>query len=86
MRDSGYGIWAAIIGQAAFSLTQYGARQMARHNPLWWLLYLAALGISVYFNIQAYAAPLQRWMLPGYAYGLILAFDVLPEFVSIRHD
>lgn len=86
MRDSGYGIWAAVAGQAALSLAQYGARQLARHDARWWLLYLAALGISVYFNVQAYAAPLQAWMLPGYAYGLILAFDILPEFVSIRHD
>lgn len=86
MRDSGYGFWLAVGVQAALSLTQYGARQLARHDARWWLLYLAALGISVYFNIQAYAAPLQVYMLPGYAYALILAFDILPEFVSIRHD
>lgn len=78
--------WVAIGVQVVLSLTQYGARQLARHDARWWLLYLAALGISVYFNIQAYYTPLLAYMLPGYVYLLILAFDVFPEFVSIRHD
>lgn len=76
----------AVGMQLALSLTQYGARQMSRHDWRWWLLYLAALGISVYFNWQAYYTPLLAYMLPGYAVALILAFDILPEFVSIRHD
>jgi hypothetical protein len=86
MTGSGAALWVAIVAQVALSLTQYGARQLARHDARWWLLYLAALGVSVYFNIQAYYTPLLAYMLPGYVYLLILAFDILPEFVSIRHD
>jgi hypothetical protein len=86
MRNGGTILWIAIGVQVVLSLTQYGARQLATHDWRWWLLYLAALGISVYFNVQAYYVPLQVYMLPGYAVALILAFDILPEFVSIRRD
>ena len=86
MRDSGNAIWWALVVQGVLSLTQYGARQMARHDGRWWLVYLASLGVSVYYNIQAYYTPLLIYMLPAYAYLLILAFDVIPEFVSLRHD
>jgi hypothetical protein len=86
MTGSGAALWVALGAQIALSLTQYGARQLARHDARWWLLYLAALGVSVYFNVQAYYTPLLAYMLPGYVYLLILAFDILPEFVSIRHD
>lgn len=86
MTESGNKLYLAIGVQVALSLTQYGARQLARYDWRWWLLYLAALGISVYFNVQAYYTPLMVYMLPGYVILLILAFDILPEFVSIRHD
>lgn len=86
MWGSGTAGLLAVGIQIALSLTQYGARQMGKYDARWWLLYLAALGISLYFNYQAYYAPLLIYMLPGYALALIVAFDILPEFVSIRHD
>src|SRR6266540_786808 len=79
-------LWVAIGVQAALTLAQYGARQMARHDPRWWFLYLAALGISVYYNVQAYWMPLTE-MIPFYVAALlILAGDILPEFLAVRHD
>lgn len=84
-------IWTATIIvatgiQIALSLTQYGARQMARHDRRWWLLYLAALGVSVYYNVQAYWQPLTT-LIPWYlAAALIVAGDVLPEFLAVQHD
>lgn len=79
-------IWVAGLVQLALSLTQYGARQMSRHDRRWWMLYLAALAISVYYNVQAYWAPLTL-LIPWYVAGLlIIAGDVLPEFLAVRHE
>ncbi len=79
-------LWIAIGVQLVLTLAQYGARQMARHDPRWWFLYLAALGISVYYNVQAYWMPLTE-MIPFYVAALlILAGDILPEFLAVRHD
>lgn len=79
-------LWTALAIQLFLSLGQYGARQLARHDPRWWFLYLAALGVSVYYNFQAYWVPLNL-MMPGLLVGaLIIAGDVLPEFIAIRHD
>lgn len=76
----------AIGVQVVLTLTQYGARQMARHDRRWWLLYLAALGVSVYYNYQAYWTPLGT-VFPVYVAGvLIIAGDVLPEFLAVRHE
>jgi hypothetical protein len=72
--------------QGALTLTQYGARQLARHDRRWWTLYLVALGVSVYYNVQAYWAPLML-LIPWFvAAVLIVAGDVLPEFLAVRHD
>lgn len=72
--------------QAVLTLIQYGSRQFARRNPRWWILYLVALGISVYYNYQAYWTPLAA-LMPGYVAALlIIAGDVLPEFIAVRHD
>lgn len=76
----------AFVIQLVLSLTQYGARQMARHDRRWWFLYLAALAISVYYNFQAYWTPLTD-LIPVYvAAVLIIAGDVLPEFLAVRHE
>lgn len=76
----------AVAIQLVLSLTQYGARQMARHDRRWWILYLVALSISVYYNVQAYWTPLTA-LIPFYAAALlILAGDILPEFLAVRHD
>lgn len=76
----------AFAIQAVLTVTQYGARQMAHHDRRWWLLYLVALGISVYYNVQAYWTPLTdmvRWYLAAL---LIVAGDVLPEFIAVRRE
>lgn len=76
----------ALLIQAVLTILQYGARQKARRDRRWWILYLAALSVSVYYNFQAYWAPLST-MFPAYVAALlILAGDVLPEYLAVRHD
>lgn len=76
----------AFAIQLVLTLLQYGARQFARRDRRWWILYLVVLSISVYYNWQAYWTPLQAF-IPGYlAAVLIIAGDVLPEFIAIRHE
>jgi len=78
--------WIACGVQVILTLIQYGSRQMARHDRRWWILYLVALAISVYYNVQAYWTPLTA-MIPFYVAALlILAGDVLPEFLAVRRD
>lgn len=75
----------AVVVQFALSLAQYGARQMAHHDRRWWLLYLAALALSVWYNLIAYhglaVAAGVPWLLAGI---LIIAADVFPELVMVR--
>lgn len=78
--------WLAVGIQIGLSLAQYGARQMARHDPRWWILYLVALAISVYYNVQAYWAPLSD-LMPTYAVlPFLIAVDAVPEFMAVRHE
>lgn len=88
--------WAAIIGaldifvqalalQVVLTLAQWGGRQLARNDRRWWFLYLAALGISVYYNMQAYYDPLTAILSPAIVLLLIVAGDILPEFVAVKH-
>lgn len=79
-------LWVAIAIQLFLTLGQYGARQFARNDPRWWFLYLAALGVSVYYNFQAYWIPLNVLFSGFVAAPLIIAGDVLPEFIAIRHE
>ena len=79
-------LWVAIAIQVFLSLGQYGSRQMASHDRRWWLLYLAVLSISVYYNMQAYWVPLTALMSVYVAAPLIILGDVLPEFIAIRHE
>lgn len=79
-------LWVSIAIQVFLSLGQYGARQMARHDPRWWILYLAALSISVYYNFQAYWLPLNVIVAMPVAGAIIVLGDVLPEFIAIRHE
>lgn len=84
------GAWGAfgfaLLIQFVLTVVQYGARQFATRDRRWWVLYLAALGISVYYNIQAYWTPLTV-LLPVYLAGLlIVAGDVLPEFLAVRRE
>jgi hypothetical protein len=75
----------AFVVQLVSTLAQWGARQMARHTPRWWLLYLAALGLSVYYNLVAYHAPAVAlgvpWLLAAI---LIIAGDAVPELVVVK--
>ncbi len=76
----------AILIQLVLTVAQYGARQRAKRDRRWWFLYLAALGVSVYYNFQAYWGPLGA-LVPSYAAaGLIIAGDVLPEFLAVKHE
>lgn len=71
--------------QLALMLTQYGARQFAHRDRRWWLLYLVALGISVYYNVEAYWSPLAALGLAWYVSGaIILAGDIVPEIAAVR--
>lgn len=77
---------AALLVQVLLSLGQYGTRQMARYDRRWWFGYLAALGISVYYNFQAYLTPITALGVPWLiASVIIVAGDVLPEFMVIKH-
>lgn len=76
-------VWA-VIAQFVLTLAQYGARQFARKDRRWWLLYVLALAISIYFNVQAYWEPLTAmlpWLLVAF---LLLIGDIAPEFVAVR--
>lgn len=79
-------LWVAIAIQLFLTLGQYGARQFARADRRWWFLYLAVLAISVYYNYQAYWTPLNELTLWPIAAAAIVAGDVLPEFIGIRHE
>lgn len=81
---SAFGIALAI--QAILTIIQYGARQLANRNPRWWILYLVSLTFSVYYNYQAYWTPLSTLAPPYLAGLLIIAGDVLPEFIAVRRE
>ena len=75
----------AFVLQLVLTLSQYGARQWARRDRRWWFGYLAALALSVWYNIQAYADPLIALHVPWLvAWCIIVAGDVLPEFIAVR--
>lgn len=76
----------AVAIQFTLTVIQYGARQKARYDRRWWILYLVALAWSVYYNTQAYWVPLTA-LVPWYLAGLlIVAGDVLPEFLAVRRE
>jgi hypothetical protein len=74
----------AIAVQVVLTLVQYGARQMAKYDPRWWLLYLVSLCVSGYYNFQAYWEPVTAFAAPLVAAMLIIGGDVLPEFLAVR--
>lgn len=79
-------LWWAIAIQVVLTLAQYGGRQFARSDRRWWILYLAALSLSVYYNVQAYWTPLNELMAWYTVIALIIAGDVLPEFLAVRRE
>lgn len=77
----------ALVVQAVFTVVQWGARQMARRNRYWWLVWLAALAPSVYYNVGAYHTPAVALGAPWLvAFVLIVAGDIVPELVSVQQD
>ncbi len=79
-------LWVALAIQLFLTISQYGGRRFARLDRRWWVLYLATLAISVYYNVQAYWTPLNELMLWPVAAVIILAGDVLPEFIAVRQE
>lgn len=79
-------LWVAVVLQLVLMLAQYGTRQMARHDRRWWFLYLAALGISMYYNFMAYWTPLAAMLGMAVAGIIIVVGDILPEFIAMRHE
>ncbi|SRR5258706_8361329 len=79
-----FGIATGI--QIVLTLVQYGTRQKARLDRRWWILYLVALGWSVYYNYLAYWTPLTALVAWYLAALLIIAGDVLPEFLAVRRE
>lgn len=76
----------ALVIQLILTLIQYGARQYAKNQPYWWIAYLVSLGVSVYYNYLAYWTPLNT-LAPAYLAALIIiAGDVLPEFIAVRRE
>lgn len=76
---------AAFGLQFALTLVQYGARQRARRNPRWWLLYLASLAWSGYYNVTAYYEPAVALGIPwAVALLLIIIGDVAPEMIAVK--
>jgi hypothetical protein len=76
----------AVVGQVALTLAQYGARQFAQKDRRFWLLYVAALSVSLYFNFQAYWEPLTAMFAWYVTIFLLLIGDIVPEFVAVRGD
>lgn len=86
MRAAPAALGIAIAIQFVLTVIQYGARQLSRRDRRWWILYLVALGFSVYYNYYAYWTPLTA-LVPMYLAGLfIVAGDVLPEFIAVRRE
>ena len=78
--------WALVL-QGVLTLTQWGARQLARRDARWWLLYVAVLALSVYYNVVAYLDPaVALGVPPVLAFFLIAAGDALPELAVVKHD
>lgn len=76
---------AAVVLQLVLTVVQYGARVKATRDRRWWLIYLVALGVSVYYNIQAYYGPLSALTIPPvFALLTIAAGDILPEIAAVK--
>ena len=76
----------ALAWQSVLTIVQWGAHQMAvTRDRRWWLLWLAALGLSAAYNLTAF-------YVPGVALGippvllviLIIGGDAVPELVAVR--
>lgn len=83
------GAWGLVAlagcGQLALAVAQWGGRQAARDDRRYWALYLASLGLSVWWNWRGYGPPLTAIGVPWLvALLLIVAGDVAPELALVR--
>lgn len=79
-------LFQAFAVQAFFTIVQWGARRRARtHSPAYWLLWLAGLAPSVYYNLGSYYAPMVAMDVPYVlAVVMIIGGDVIPEVFGQR--
>lgn len=72
--------------QAFLTIVQWGARRRARtHSPIYWLLWLAGLAPSVYYNLGSYYEPMVALGVPYVLAALmIIGGDVIPEVFGQR--
>ena len=75
----------ACVLQLVLTLAQYGARQMARADRRWWLLYAAALIVSIYYNYVAFWTPITALVSVPVAALILIIGDIVPEMVAVRH-
>lgn len=77
-------VGVAVATQTLLTLGQWGGRSLGLSaHPGWWGMYLAALALSVGLNFS-YETLLFGLGLPVVAvYGIIIAADVLPEWILI---
>lgn len=76
---------AALIVQGLLSLVQWGGRQIAAYDQRWWIGYLGALALSLWWNWQAFGEPMIGLGVPWLiAIGIVLAGDILPELALVR--
>ena len=74
----------AVVAQLALTVAQWGGRQVARRDARWWALYALALALSVYWNWEAFGAPLVGAGVPWLVALLIIAAgDILPEWLLV---
>lgn len=76
----------AAAGQGLLSLVQWGARLAAlKLDPRWWVAYVLSLGVSAWWNWNAYADPMIAlgvpWLIAG---AFLLGADALPEWLLIK--
>lgn len=77
----------ALLGQGLLSLIQWGSRGLARHDWRWWVGYILALALSVWWNWSAYGDPLVALGIPWLvALGVVVAGDVFPELTLVREE
>ena len=85
IREAPWIFGVAAATQAALSVAQWGGRQLARTDRRWWVLYGAALSLSVYWNWNGYWPTLAALGVPWLLALAIIAFgDIEPEVGLVR--
>lgn len=75
----------ALVAQGVLSLVQWGGRQLAHRDRRWWIVYLASLGLSAWWNWTAYGTPLRDLHVPWLiAAGIVIGGDIFPEATLVK--